>query len=184
MHPREVGWIEVIVGSMFSGKTEELLRRIRRAMIARQPTILVKPKIDTRYAKDHVVSHDQIRLPSISVESPEEILKLAEDAMVVGVDEAQFFHPSIVEVCNELANQGKRVIVAGLDQDYRGIPFEPMPALMASAEYITKHLAICSQCGNPAHYNQRLVKEAGQVLLGSKDLYEARCRRCFNGHES
>ncbi len=177
--PQETGWIEVIVGSMFSGKTEELLRRIRRAMIAKQPTILFKPKIDTRYAVTEVVSHDQGRLPSIPVENPEEMIELARDALVVGVDEAQFFAPHLVDVCNDLANSGKRVIVAGLDSDYRGIPFDPMPALMASAEYVTKHLAICSRCGNPAHRNQRLVAQDGQVLLGAQDAYEARCRRCF-----
>lgn len=177
--PRNVGWLEVIVGSMFSGKTEELLRRIRRAMIARQPTILFKPKIDTRYSDDSVVSHDQMRLPSVVVSRPEEILDLAKDALVVGIDEAQFFPPSIIDVCNELARRGKRVIVAGLDADYRGKPFEPMPALMASAEYLTKHLAICAQCGNPAHCTQRLGASTEQVLLGSTEAYEARCRRCF-----
>lgn len=179
MLPRETGWIEVIVGSMFSGKTEELLRRIRRAMIARQPTILFKPKMDTRYAEDFVVSHDQIRLPSIPVGAAAEIPVLAKDALVVGIDEAQFFGDDLLGVCNRLAAEGKRVIVAGLDQDYRGLPFGSIPALMASAEYLTKHLAICAQCGNPAHYNQRLVANAETVLLGASDAYEARCRRCF-----
>lgn len=177
--PRETGWIEVIVGSMFSGKTEELIRRIRRAMIARQPTILFKPKMDTRYAEEFVVSHDQMRLPSIPVEKAEEMIELAKDALVVGIDEAQFFSGDLVRVCNTLAASGKRVVVAGLDQDYRGRPFEPMPTLIASAEYVTKHLAICAKCGNPAHYNQRLVQSAETVLLGASDSYEARCRRCF-----
>jgi thymidine kinase len=177
--PQKVGWIEVIVGSMFSGKTEELLRRIRRAMIAKQPTVLVKPQIDNRYSEDHVVSHDQIRLPSIALKSPAEILSVAKDAWVVGIDEAQFFSRDIVDVCNQLAQQGKRVIVAGLDQDYRAQPFHPMPELMASAEYVTKQLAICSKCGAPALRNQRMVGGTGQVLLGSSDAYEARCRRCF-----
>lgn len=177
--PQGAGWIEVIVGSMFSGKTEELLRRIRRAMIAKQPTVLVKPKLDTRYAETYVVSHNQMKLPSIPVEKPEEILELAKDAWVVGIDEAQFFTSSIVEICEQLASAGKRVIVAGLDTDYRGLPFDPMPALMASAEYITKHLAICAQCGRPAHRNQRMISGDGQVLLGAQEAYEARCRQCF-----
>jgi len=177
--PRDIGWIEVITGSMFSGKTEELLRRIRRAVIARQNTILFKPELDTRYSKDHVVSHDQIRLPSVTIKDPLEIRDLAKDAWVVGIDEAQFFPSSIVAVCEELAAQGKRVIVAGLDQDYRGRPFHPIPELMAIAEYVTKHLAICACCGNPATRNQRLVASSDQVVLGSLESYEARCRKCF-----
>lgn len=177
--PQNVGWLEVITGSMFSGKTEELLRRMRRAMIAKQPTILFKPKIDTRYSVDHVVSHDQVRFPSVAIKDPKEMLTLAKDKIVVGVDEAQFFSSSLVGVCTELAAQGKRVIVAGLDQDYRGQPFHPMPELLVLAEYVTKHLAICAKCGNPATCNQRLVQTEGQVLLGSLDSYEARCRKCF-----
>lgn len=177
--PKDVGWIEVIVGSMFSGKTEELLRRIRRSVIAKQPTILFKPKLDTRYSTDHVVSHDQIRYPSVAVKDPQEMLELAADKWVVGIDEAQFFPTSLVKVCDQLAMAGKRVIVAGLDQDYRAQPFHPMPELISMAEYVTKHLAICAQCGNPAIRNQRLVKAEGQVLLGSLESYEARCRKCF-----
>jgi thymidine kinase len=177
--PRDIGWIEVITGSMFSGKTEELLRRIKRAVIAKQPTILFKPKMDTRYSTDHVVSHDQVRYPSIAVKDPADMMRLAKDAIVVGVDEAQFFPDTLVEVCNQMALAGKRVIVAGLDQDYRGQPFHPMPELLALAEYVTKHLAICAQCGNPATRNQRLVAAGDQVLLGSLESYEARCRKCF-----
>jgi thymidine kinase len=177
--PRDTGWLEVITGSMFSGKTEELLRRIKRAVIAKQKTILFKPLLDTRYSTDHVVSHDQVRYPSIAVKSPEEILAAAKDNVVIGIDEAQFFAMELVDVCNKLASQGKRVIVAGLDQDYRGEPFHPMPELLAGAEYVTKVLAICSQCGNPATRNQRLVNSGDQVLLGSLESYEARCRKCF-----
>ncbi len=164
---------------MFSGKTEELLRRIRRAVIAKQSTILFKPKLDTRYSDTHVVSHDQVKFPSVSVKNPEEMIRLADDSVVVGIDEAQFFPMSLVDVCEQLADSGKRVIVAGLDQDYRGEPFHPMPELISNAEYVTKHLAICARCGNPANRNQRLVKTEGQVLLGSLESYEARCRRCF-----
>jgi thymidine kinase len=164
---------------MFSGKTEELLRRIRRAVIAKQPTILFKPKLDTRYSTDHVVSHDQVKFPSVAIKDPYEMLELAKDKWVVGIDEAQFFPSSLVEVVDQLALGGKRVIVAGLDQDYRAQPFHPMPELLSMAEYITKHLAICSRCGNPATRNQRLVAAGGQVLLGSLESYEARCRKCF-----
>ncbi|MBN8555821.1 MAG: thymidine kinase [Deltaproteobacteria bacterium] len=164
---------------MFSGKTEELLRRIKRSVIAKQPTILFKPKLDTRYSTDHVVSHDQVRYPSVAVKDPHDMIRLAKDSLVVGVDEAQFFPVSLVEVCNELAMSGKRVIVAGLDQDYRGQPFHPLPELLAIAEYVTKHLAICAKCGNPATRNQRLVAAGDQVLLGSLESYEARCRKCF-----
>lgn len=177
--PKDTGWLEVITGSMFSGKTEELLRRIRRSVIAKQPTILFKPKLDTRYSTDHVVSHDQIRFPSVAIKDPFEMLELSKDKWVVGIDEAQFFSSALVDVVNELALSGKRVIVAGLDQDYRAEPFHPMPELMAMAEYVTKHLAICSRCGNPATRNQRLVSTGGQVLLGSLEAYEARCRKCF-----
>lgn len=177
--PAKMGWIEVITGSMFSGKTEELLRRIRRALIARQACLLVKPQTDTRYSADHVVSHDQIQLPCIQVKEAAEILALAREYSVVAIDEAQFFDSSLIPVCQELADSGRRVIVAGLDQDYLGRPFEPIPELMACAEFVTKQLAICVQCGNPAIKNQRLVEEAGRVVLGAKDIYEARCRSCF-----
>lgn len=176
--PRDTGWIEVIAGCMFSGKTEELIRRLRRAKIAKQNVKIFKPKIDIRYSNGDIVSHSEQSLPSILVENAKEILEHAETAQVVGIDEAQFFNNDIIEVCNILANQGKRVIVAGLDQDYRGVPFEPMPQLLAIAEYITKTLAICVACGNPADKTQRKVVSAERVLVGASDSYEARCRKC------
>ena len=176
--PKETGWIEVIAGCMFSGKTEELIRRLRRAKIAKQNVIVFKPKIDTRYSADEIVSHSEQSLPSIIVETPQEILELSKDAQVIGIDEAQFFSKEIVDVCNQLANDGKRVLVAGLDQDYRGIPFEPMPQLLAIAEYITKTLAICMVCGNPADKTQRKIISAERVVVGASDIYEARCRKC------
>lgn len=177
--PRRTGWIEVIAGCMFSGKTEELIRRIRRAEIARQQVAIFKPRIDTRYSNDHIVSHSELKIPSTVVERPEEILKAVGSAQVVGIDEAQFFDMSIVDVVEQLANDGKRVIIAGLDQDYRGKPFEPIPQLLAVAEYITKTLAICVVCGNPADRTQRTTDASERVLVGAKDTYEARCRMCF-----
>lgn len=176
--PKETGWIEVIAGCMFSGKTEELIRRLRRAKIAKQNVIVFKPKIDTRYSVDEIVSHSEQSLPSVIVETPQEILDLSKDAQVIGIDEAQFFSKEIVDVCNQLANDGKRVLVAGLDQDYRGIPFEPIPQLLAIAEYITKTLAICVVCGNPADKTQRKIISAERVVVGAADIYEARCRKC------
>lgn len=176
--PKETGWIEVVAGCMFSGKTEELIRRLRRAKIAKQNVIVFKPKIDTRYSVDEIVSHSEQSLPSIIVETPQEILERSKDAQVIGIDEAQFFSKEIVDVCNQLANDGKRVLVAGLDQDYRGIPFEPMPQLLAIAEYITKTLAICVVCGNPADKTQRKINSAERVVVGASDIYEARCRKC------
>jgi thymidine kinase len=164
---------------MFSGKTEELIRRIRRAQIARQKVVIFKPKIDNRYSSDHIVSHSEAKLLSTSVASAADILRLASDAQVVGIDEGQFFDMQLVEVAETLANQGKRVIVAGLDQDYRGKPFEPIPQLLAIAEYITKTLAICVVCGNPADRTQRKTSSSERVLVGAKESYEARCRRCF-----
>jgi thymidine kinase len=177
--PKNVGWIEVIAGCMFSGKTEELIRRIRRAQIARQNVAIFKPTIDTRYSSDHIVSHSEARLLSTTVENSGQILEIAKDAQVVGIDEGQFFDGGIVDVVEQLANQGKRVVIAGLDQDYRGKPFEPMPQLLAIAEYITKTLAICVVCGNPADRTQRTTASSERVLVGAKDSYEARCRRCF-----
>jgi thymidine kinase len=177
--PRDVGWIEVIAGCMFSGKTEELIRRIRRAQIARQSVAIFKPKVDTRFSDDHIVSHSEVRLLSTSVEHAHDILALAKGAQVVGVDEAQFFDMGLVEVAEALADQGKRVIIAGLDQDYRGKPFEPMPQLLCIAEYITKTLAICMVCGNPADRTQRTTRASERVLVGAKEAYEARCRKCF-----
>ncbi len=175
--PRDTGWIEVIAGCMFSGKTEELIRRLRRAMIARQEVKIFKPKIDTRYSEDEIVSHNSQALPSEIVENSSEILEKVGNAQVIGIDEAQFFDAGIVDVCNKLADEGKRVIVAGLDQDYKGKPFEPMPQLLAVAEYITKTLAICVICGNPADRTQRKVVSKDRVLVGAADLYEARCRK-------
>ncbi len=177
--PRETGWIEVICGCMFSGKTEELIRRLRRAEIARQNIAIFKPRIDKRYSDDHIVSHSDDRLKSIVVDSAAEILSLAKDARVVGIDEAQFFKMDLVEVCESLASAGKRVIIAGLDQDYRGKPFEPIPQLLAVAEYITKTLAICVICGNPADRTQRKTQSEERIVVGAKDIYEARCRKCF-----
>ncbi len=175
----DIGSIEVIVGSMYSGKTEELIRRLRRAQIARQKVEIFKPAIDRRYAADHIVSHSELRIPSRAVKDAGQILRYAHEAQVIGIDEGQFLGPKLVEVCQKLARMGKRVIVAGLDQDYRGRPFEPMPQLLAVAEYITKTLAICVVCGRPANRTYRKVKRAGRVIVGGADLYEARCRRCF-----
>lgn len=177
--PKNVGWIEVIVGCMFSGKTEELIRRIRRAQIARQPVAIFKPRIDNRYSSDHIVSHSELKLLSTVVERSSDILDLSKDAQVIGVDEGQFFDMGLVEVAESLANQGKRVIIAGLDQDFKGKPFEPMPQLLAIAEYITKTLAICVVCGNPADRTQRKTPDNQRFLVGATDSYEARCRKCF-----
>jgi thymidine kinase len=182
--PKNVGWIEVIAGCMFSGKTEELIRRIRRAQIAKQNVAIFKPKIDNRYSSDHIVSHSESRLLSTVVEKSSQILEMARDAQVVGIDEGQFFDAGIVDVAEQLANLGKRVVIAGLDQDYRGKPFEPMPQLLAVAEYITKTLAICVVCGNPADRTQRTTVSSERVLVGAKDSYEARCRRCFEPPEN
>jgi len=175
------GWIEVIVGSMFSGKSEELIRRLRRAQIARQHVQIFKPAIDTRYASNQIVSHSEMRIASNAVDSSRALLDLVtRDTEVVGVDEGQFFDQELPMICNTLADQGKRVIVAGLDQDYLGKPFEPMPQLLAIAEYITKTHAICMVCGNPANHTQRLVPSGDRVLLGAQGIYEARCRICFD----
>ncbi len=176
--PKNTGWIEVIAGCMFSGKTEELIRRLRRTKIAKLNVLVFKPKIDNRYSNNEIVSHSEQSLPSIIVENAKEILELSKDAQVIGIDEAQFFSLDLIEVCNQLADEGKRVIVAGLDQDYRGIPFEPMPQLLAIAEYITKTLAICVVCGNPADKTQRKVSSSDRIIVGASDLYEARCRKC------
>jgi thymidine kinase len=164
---------------MYSGKTEELIRRLRRAQIARQSVMIFKPKVDNRYSAGHIVSHSEQSLSSTVIDNPLEIKELAKNAQVIGIDEAQFFSHEIIEVCEYLANIGKRVIVAGLDQDYRGKPFEPLPALMSLAEYVTKTLAICVVCGNPADRTQRITKQQELVVIGAKGLYEARCRRCF-----
>ncbi len=176
--PKDTGWIEVITGCMFSGKTEELIRRLRRAQIAKQKVKIFKPLIDTRYSESSIVSHNDQSLPSIQIKDIKDVLKLTEDSQVIGIDEAQFFSDEIVDICNELADKGKRVIVVGLDQDYRGIPFEPMPRLLSIAEYITKSLAICVECGNPADRTQRKTNSSERVIVGAADIYEARCRKC------
>ncbi|KUG09288.1 thymidine kinase [Solirubrum puertoriconensis] len=173
------GWIEVIVGSMFSGKTEELIRRLNRAKIARQHVEIFKPGLDTRYHAEDVVSHNSNSIRSTPVTFPNEMLLPASSCDVVGIDEAQFFDDSLVDVCNQLADHGVRVIVAGLDMDYLGKPFGPMPALLAVAEYVTKVHAVCVRCGDIASYSFRKIASAEQVLLGETDSYEARCRHCF-----
>jgi thymidine kinase len=176
----DCGWIEVICGGMFSGKSEELIRRLRRAQIARQKVQIFKPQIDARYSETEIVSHSQLRIEADVVGSADQILqRVKPDTEVIGIDEGQFFDLDLVEVCNTLANRGKRVIVAGLEQDYLGQPFEPMPQLLAIAEYITKTLAICVRCGNPANYSQRLVESTDRVLVGASGIYEPRCRKCF-----
>ena len=174
------GWIEVICGSMFSGKTEELIRRLKRAKIANQKVEIFKPKIDTRYDDAAVVSHDANSILSTPIANSNKILEMVEGVNVVGVDEAQFFDMEITEVCQSLALKGIRVIVAGLDMDYLGKPFGPMPNLLAVAEYITKVHAICQHCGNLATHSYRLATEEGQVVLGEKDTYEPRCRTCYH----
>lgn len=165
---------------MFSGKTEEMIRRIRRASIARQRVILFKPEMDTRFAEKHVVSHSQQKIEAEQARNTHDILEKSRGFEVVGIDEAQFFGLPLVKVCQQLADEGKRVIVSGLDQDYQGKPFEPIPQLLAIAEYITKNLAICMRCGNPANRNQRLSQHTQRVVLGGQDEYEARCRRCHD----
>ena len=174
-----MGWIEVITGSMFSGKTEELIRRLKRAKIARQTVEIFKPLIDNRYSETEVVSHDENAIPSTPVSSSANILQLALKVDVVGIDEAQFFDLGLIEVCNTLADSGIRVIVAGLDMDYRGRPFGPIPGLMAIAEYVTKVHAICQKCGNLAQYSFRKSQDEKLVLLGEQDEYEPLCRKCY-----
>lgn len=173
------GWIEVICGCMFSGKTEELIRRLNRVLIAKQKVEIFKPAIDKRYDEQKIVSHSEREIRSTPVNFAGDILLLAGDCDVVGIDEAQFFDDAIVEVCNKLANSGKRVIVAGLDMDYEGKPFGPMPNLLAVAEFVTKVHAICAQTGELASFSFRLNESKSQVLLGEKDKYEARSRRAF-----
>lgn len=176
---KHMGWIEVICGSMFSGKTEELIRRVRRAQIARQRVEIFKPEIDNRFSKTEIVSHDEQKLPSVIIKNAQQIISLSLESQVVGIDEAQFFGRGLVKVAKTLANMGKRVIIAGLDTDYRGEPFHPIPDLLAIAEDITKTHAICVICGNPANFTQRTTKSKDQVLVGASDIYEARCRNCF-----
>jgi thymidine kinase len=177
------GWIEVIAGSMFSGKSEELIRRLRRAKIARQKVQVFKPHIDSRFSDDHIVSHSEMRHESSNISSASEILeRLLPDTEVVGIDEGQFFDDKLIQVANTLAGRGLRVIIAGLDQDYTGKPFEPMPQLLAIAEYITKTHAICMRCGQPANYSQRTFESNERVAVGASDKYEARCRAHFVPH--
>lgn len=173
------GWIEVICGSMFSGKTEELIRRLNRAAIAKQKVEIFKPSIDTRYHVENIVSHNENFIPSTPIKNATEMLDLIGDCQVVGIDEAQFFGDELVEVCITLANRGVRVIIAGLDMDFMGKPFGSIPALMAVAEFVTKVHAICMQCGGVASYSFRLVESKEKFLLGETQIYEARCRRCF-----
>jgi thymidine kinase len=175
-----IGWIEVVCGPMFSGKSEELMRRLRRAMIARKRVQVFKPAIDTRYSADEIVSHGDIRMKSEVVkESADILLRLDWRTQVVGIDESNFFNPELVDIASQLADTGKQVIIAGLDTDYMGRPFSPMPTLLTLAESITKTLAICMRCGNPAKHTQRLVESDDLIVVGAGGMYEARCRRCF-----
>lgn len=174
------GWIEVVCGSMFSGKTEELIRRLKRAKFAKQKVEIFKPKVDTRYSAVEVVSHDENTILSTPVETSAALLLLTSDVEVVGIDEAQFFDMGLIEVCNKLASQGIRVIVAGLDMDYLGRPFGPIPGLMATAEYVTKVHAICVKCGNLANHSHRTGSGDKLVVLGETDMYEPLCRYCFS----
>ena len=178
-HAKQSGWMEVICGSMFSGKTEELIRRLRRAEMAGQQVEIFKPKLDNRYADEEVVSHNQNKIKSTPVETPDEILLLGSNCDVVGIDEAQFFDESIVEIANQLANNGVRVVIAGLDMDYMGRPFGPMPNLMATAEYVTKVHAICKRTGNLANYSMRTSGSDDLEQLGETDSYEAVSRKVF-----
>ena len=178
-HVQQLGWIEVICGSMFSGKTEELIRRLKRAEFAKQKTLIFKPVTDVRYSESKVVSHDSNEILSKPIKSSKQIILLSKDVDVVALDEAQFFDDGIVDVCNELANSGKRVIIAGLDMDYKGNPFGPMPNLMAIAEFVTKVHAICTKTGNLANYSHRISKSKNLVLLGESEEYEPLSRRAF-----
>lgn len=177
---KHAGWIEVVCGSMFSGKTEELIRRLKRAKFANQKVEIFKPAVDKRYSIEEVISHDENAIQSTPVETSASILLLTSDVEVVGIDEVQFFDDGIVDVCQELANRGVRVICAGLDMDYLGKPFGPMPSLMAVAEYVTKVHAICVRCGNLAQHSHRLTANDKLVMLGEKESYEPICRHCFN----
>ncbi|MBI2258530.1 MAG: thymidine kinase [Flavobacteriia bacterium] len=177
---RQHGWIEVICGSMFSGKTEELIRRLKRAEFANQKIILFKPTIDNRYAESAVVSHKGTALEAIVLQKPEDVFQRIKGERIVAFDEAQFFDNSLIKVCNDLANRGIRVILAGLDMDYLGTPFGPMPELMCIAEYVTKVHAICLSCGNLAYVSNRLVENKEQVLVGAVEKYQPLCRTCYN----
>ena len=182
MNPKPVnaGWIEVICGSMFSGKTEELLRRIRRAQIDKMHTIVFKSRVDSRFDKNRIVSHNKLTMKCTIITKASDIFSLSKKADVIAIDEAQFFDDSLIDVSKKLADIGKRIIIAGLDKDYLGKPFGPMPKIMCEADYLDKLLAICIICGDPASYSHRKHSENGQVVIGAKDKYEARCRSCFN----
>lgn len=177
---KNTGWVEIIAGAMFSGKTEELIRRLNRALIARQKVEIFKPVVDTRYHNRYVVSHDESQIRSTPVHFAEDIMLLAADSEVVGIDEAQFFDMHLVDIVTALADQGKRVIVAGLDMDYSGKPFGPVPALMAVSEFVTKVHPVCIRCGSIANYSHRLTEEKDTVVLGEKETYEPLCRKCYN----
>ena len=177
--PINTGWIEVICGSMFSGKTEELIRRLRRAKIAKMSVSIYKPIIDSRYSDGHIVSHNQSEMESHSVSNSKDILNFSKNYQVIGIDEAQFFDKFLVDTCKKLAMEKKRVIIAGLDRDYRGLPFGPMPEIMCEADYLDKLRAICVICSNPASYTHRITNQSEQVIIGETDKYEARCRNCF-----
>ena len=177
--PKKTGWIEVICGPMFSGKTEELIRRLVRAQIAKQRVAIFKPNTDNRFSGDYIVSHNQRKIKSIQVKDTNRILDYQDKADVFGIDEAQFFDTSIVQICRSLANSGKRVVIAGLEKDYLAKSFGFMPDLLVDAEYITKVNAICMRCGDPANFSHRISGETKQVVVGETDKYEALCRRCF-----
>ena len=177
--PINSGWIEVICGCMFSGKTEELIRRLKRAQIAKMSTVIFKPKIDSRYSEKQIVSHNNNRMNSKIIKNTKEIISNSINIDVIGIDEAQFFDKNIVKTCRSLANNGKRVIVAGLDKDYLGLPFGSMPYIMCEADYLDKLRAICVDCGNPASYTERISGEQDQIVIGELDKYEAKCRNCY-----
>ena len=177
--PKNTGWIEVICGPMFSGKTEELIRRLVRAKIAKQEVTIFKPTLDDRYSEDYIVSHNKRKIKSLTIKNSTEIEKYSKKSDVIGIDEAQFFDLDLITICKKIARQGKRVVVAGLEKDFQALPFGPMPQLLVDAEYVTKVNAICMQCGNPANFSQRISDEKNQVVIGEIDKYEARCRKCF-----
>ena len=177
--PKNSGWIEVICGPMFSGKTEELIRRLVRSQIAQQKVTIFKPTLDDRYSEDYIVSHNKRKIKSLTVRNASDIEKYSQDANVIGIDEAQFFDLTLVKICKKLADNGKRIVVAGLEKDFQATPFGPMPQLLVDAEYVTKVNAICIRCGNPANFSQRISDEKKQVVIGEIDKYEARCRKCF-----
>ena len=178
--PRNSGWIEVICGPMFSGKTEELIRRLVRSQYAKQKVTIFKPSVDNRYSEDYIVSHNQRKIKSIIIKNTNEILELGKDSQVIGIDEAQFCDKGLIDIVNSLAKSGKRIVIAGLDKDYMGKSFGPIKQLMVDAEYVSKVNAICMTCGDPASFSQRISAEKDLVVVGETDKYEARCRKCFS----